>query len=106
MIEKGGAADAHSHLTFYGDQPLDYQTDVFANRALDFASRVDTGPQEPQQPFLLNLWFNSPHGPFDPAPRDMFRLSGTSLPKLPGFNEKDMRDKPKWLRKQAQNPLT
>ncbi len=58
-----------------------------------------------RQPFWLNLWFNSPHGPFDPAPRDLFRLSGSPLPKLPGFNEKDIRDKPKWLRRQIKKPL-
>jgi arylsulfatase A-like enzyme len=106
LIEKTGPADEHSHLTFYGDQPLDYQTDVFTNRARDFVTRVDTGPEEPQQPFLMDLWFNSPHGPFDPAPRDLYRFAGTPLPKLPGFNEKDMRDKPKWLRKQAKNRLS
>ena len=53
------------------------------------------------EPFWLNLWFNSPHGPFDPAPRDLYRLAGTPLPKLPAFNEKDISDKPKWFRQQV-----
>jgi N-acetylglucosamine-6-sulfatase len=101
LIEKTSPG-ATSHITFYGDQPDDYQTDVFTDRAVNFVR--DKGV--PNQPFWLNLWFNSPHGPFDPAPRDLFRLSGTPLPKLPGFNEKDIRDKPKWFRRQAKRRLS
>jgi arylsulfatase A-like enzyme len=101
LIEKTGP-NATPHLTFYGDQPDDYQTDVFSNRALNFVKDLNTSTQ---QPFLLDLWFNSPHGPFDPAPRDLFKFAGTPLPKLAGFNEKNIRDKPKWLRKQAKHRL-
>jgi N-acetylglucosamine-6-sulfatase len=101
LIEKTGPASV-PHLTFYGDQPPDYQTDVFADRAVNFVN--DSGPA--RQPFWLNLWFNSPHGPFDPAPRDLYRLSGTPLPRLAGFNERDITDKPKWFRKQARRRLT
>jgi N-acetylglucosamine-6-sulfatase len=100
LIEKT-SYDGTPRITFYGDQPTDYQTDVFGDRAADFVNDSTVG----HQPFWLNLWFNSPHGPFDPAPRDLFRLSGTPLPKLPGFNEKDVRDKPKWLRQQIKRPL-
>ena len=101
LIEKTGPS-ATPHLTYYGDQPADYQTDVFSDRAVNFIN--DKAPSN--QPFWLNLWFNSPHGPFDPAPRDLFRLSGTPLPKLPAFNEKDISDKPKWFRRQAKRRLT
>lgn len=100
LIEKTGEG-ATPRITFYGDQPLDYQTDVFSHRAVDFVR--DSAPAN--QPFLLNLWFNSPHGPFNPAPRDLFRLAGTPLPKLPAFNEKDVSDKPKWFRRQARKRL-
>ena len=100
LIEKT-APSATPRVTFYGDQPADYQTDVFGGRAVDFVQDSAVS----RQPFWLNLWFNSPHGPFDPAPRDLFRLSGSPLPKLPGFNEKDIRDKPKWLRRQIKKPL-
>jgi N-acetylglucosamine-6-sulfatase len=100
LIEKTGPL-ATPHITFYGDQPSDYQTDVFTDRAVDFVK--DSGVSK--QPFWLNLWFNSPHGPFDPAPRDAFRFAGTPLPKLPGFNEKDISDKPKWFRTQARKRI-
>jgi N-acetylglucosamine-6-sulfatase len=101
LIEKTGPT-AVPHLTFYGDQPTDYQTDVFADRAVNFVNDKATT----KQPFWLNLWFNSPHGPFDPAPRDRLRLAGTPLPRLPAYNEKDIKDKPKWFRKQAKKRLS
>jgi arylsulfatase A-like enzyme len=100
LIEKT-APSATPRITFYGDQPNDYQTDVFGHRAVDFVQDSAVA----REPFWLNLWFNSPHGPFDPAPRDLFRLAGTPLPKLPAFNEKDISDKPKWLRRQVKRPL-
>ncbi len=102
LIEKTSEGDP-PRLTFYGDQPSDYQTDIFRDRAVDFIEDLDLGSQTP---FLMNLWFNSPHGPFDPAPRDRFRRAGVSLPNLPGFNEKDISDKPKWFRKQARHRLS
>jgi len=105
LIEKTGPS-AIPHITFYGDQPPDYQTDVFGDRAVNFLKDKVSGGTVAGKPFWLNLWFNSPHGPFDPAPRDLYRLSGTPLPRLAGFNEKNITDKPKWLRKQARKRLT
>jgi N-acetylglucosamine-6-sulfatase len=101
LIEKTGPT-ATPRVTFYGDQPTDYQTDVFGDRAVDFIKDSSAS----HEPFWLNLWFNSPHGPFDPAPRDLFRLAGTPLPKLPAFNEKDISDKPKWFRQQFKKRLS
>ncbi len=101
LIEKTGSS-ATPKITFYGDQPADYQTDVFSDRAVNFVD--DKGLES--QPFWLNVWFNSPHGPFDPAPRDLHRLDAAPLPKLPGFNEKNITDKPKWLRKQVRKRLS
>src|SRR5262249_35414405 len=101
LIEKTGPA-AVPHLTFYGDQSTDYQTDVFNDRAVDFLQDRAVS----NQPFWLNLWFNSPHGPFDPAPRDLYRFAGTPVVKLPAFNEKNISDKPKWFRKAVPKRLT
>ncbi|MGE5858786.1 MAG: sulfatase-like hydrolase/transferase, partial [Solirubrobacterales bacterium] len=58
LIEKTGPSST-PHITFYGNQPSDYQTDVFADRAVNFVSDSAVS----KQPFWLNLWFNSPHGP-------------------------------------------
>jgi N-acetylglucosamine-6-sulfatase len=101
LIQKTSPTDA-PHLTFYGDQPEDYQTDVFGNKADSFINNVKPS----QTPFLMDVWFNAPHGPFDPAPRDVGKFNTTPLPRLPGFNEKDMSDKPGWLRSQAKKPLS
>jgi N-acetylglucosamine-6-sulfatase len=100
MIEKESPADTPD-LLFYGDQDSEYQTDVFGDKAVDFIDRASAA----EMPFMMNVWFNAPHSPFDPAPRHRFSLSSAGLPKLPGFNEKDLSDKPKWLRKQAKRPL-
>jgi N-acetylglucosamine-6-sulfatase len=101
LIEKT-SLNGTPRITFYGDQPDDYQTDVFNDLAVNFVN--DRGVSN--QPFLMDLWFNSPHGPFDPAPRDLFRLAGSGLPKLPGFNEKNISDKPKWLQREVKRRLT
>jgi arylsulfatase A-like enzyme len=101
LVEKTGST-ATPKLTFYGDEPLDYQTDVFSDLALNFAR--DRAVAE--QPFLLDLWFNSPHGPFDPAPRDLYKLSGAPLPALPAFNERDISDKPRWFQRVARKQMS
>ena len=100
LIEKEGPGDS-PELTFYGDQADEYQTDVLGDKAVDF---ID-GAAAPETPFMMNVWFNAPHGPFDPAPRHLFTLSAAALPKLQAFDEKDLSDKPKWLQKQARKRL-
>jgi N-acetylglucosamine-6-sulfatase len=100
LIEKTSPTDV-PHLAFYGDQPDDYQTDVFGQKADSFVNNLKPS----QTPFLMDVWFNAPHGPFDPAPRDFGTLSNAPLPRLPGFNEKDISDKPGWLRSQAKRRL-
>ncbi len=101
LIEKSGPGDP-AEVAFYGGQTSDYQTDAFRDKALDFLKHLGTN----QQPFMLNLWFNAPHGPFEPAPRHLFSQAAAPLPALPGFNEKDFSDKPRWLRKQARRRLS
>lgn len=100
LIEQTDPADT-PELAFYGDQASEYQTDVFSDKALQFIDTAGAG----ETPFMMNLWFNAPHAPFDPAPRHLFSQSGAPLPKLQAFNEKNMSDKPKWLRKQARRKL-
>ena len=101
LIEQTGPGDT-PEVEFYGDQESDYQTDVLRDKAVEF---IDTATGA-ETPFMMNVWFNSPHGPFDPAPRHLFDLSTAALPNLQAFNEKDISDKPKWLRKQARKRLS
>ena len=100
LIEKTGPSDTPS-IEHYGGQVSDYQTDTLREKAIDFVDHLSTG----QRPFMMNLWFNAPHAPFEPAPRHLFTRSPVNLPKPPGFNEKDISDKPRWLRKQAKKRL-
>jgi arylsulfatase A-like enzyme len=101
LIEKTGPANTPD-LAFYGDQPSEYQTDVFSDKAVGFIDDLSGS----ETPFMMNVWFNAPHGPFEPAPRHLFALSNTVLPRVPGFDEKNMSDKPKWLQKQAKKRLS
>jgi len=49
--------------------------------------------------------FNAPHAPFIPARRHRGSFRRAKLPKLDAFNERDISDKPRFLRRQARNPI-
>jgi N-acetylglucosamine-6-sulfatase len=88
-----------------GEEDSDYSTDVYKHKALDALDRVgDAGPEGIPEPFFLNVAFGAPHGPYQPAARHLYSYSSSAVPQLPkvvGFNEKNMDDKPAWLRQQA-----
>ncbi|MDP9187833.1 MAG: sulfatase [Actinomycetota bacterium] len=74
----------------------DYQTDVYAERAnmainSNLALRPDT-------PLFMMLQFFAPHDPALPAQRHVGAFSTAQIPKGKSFNEKDVSDKPAWLR--------
>ncbi|MBK7590992.1 MAG: sulfatase-like hydrolase/transferase [Betaproteobacteria bacterium] len=82
--------------------PVDYQTDVLAQRAADYIGSVPI-----DKPLFLWLAPIAPHfggdgddawgGPF-PAPRHEGALSTLALPQPPSFNEADVSDKPAFMR--------
>lgn len=94
-------------IVFYGESSTNYQTDVFAQKAVKFIqSRAHDNT-----PFFLNVAFLSPHddrfpplsyffpdppGP-EPAPRHKGVFSNKPLPQPPSFNEQDMSDKPSFM---------
>ncbi|MGZ5386757.1 MAG: sulfatase family protein [Solirubrobacterales bacterium] len=79
----------------YGEDAEDYQTDVLGEMAVDAIER--RAPSS--SPFFLNVDFNAPHSPYIPAPRHDGAYAGVPMPKLPGINEKNVRDKPRFLRR-------
>ena len=95
---------------FYGDGPVNYQTDVLAAKAIDFIKRRAPSPK----PFFL--WFTptAPHGEAgrfpgatrDPTPalRHFGRFEGAQAPRTPNFDEADVSDKPSFV--QDQDRLT
>ena len=74
-----------------------YSTDGFAEEALEFIRRAR------RRPFFLVFAPYAPHYPATPAPRNAgaFRALSSSRPR--SYDERDVSDKPAWLR--AQPPL-
>jgi N-acetylglucosamine-6-sulfatase len=85
-----------------------YQTDLYARKAVGVIRRRASQ----RKPFFLWVAFLAPHSgpprdPDDPdefktpapAPRHRDYFAGTPLPKPPGFNERDVSDKPTLIRK-------
>ena len=91
----------------YGTGAANYQTDVYARKAVDIIARQAVDPR----PFFLSVAFLAPHsgGPRDPddpanlgtpspAPRHRNFFANQALPLPPSFNELDVSDKPAGIR--------
>ena len=82
-------------MVSYGSREQDYQTDVYARKAVDFIQRRAAS----STPFFLSVSVLAPHDnkdrtPPTPAPRHKGRFATVPLAKLPSFNEADVSDKP------------
>jgi len=96
----GYTLNVNGRLVRYGHEPADYMTDVYAERAGAFVRRH--APQ--RRPFFLWVTPNAPHTesptgrsegtPAVPAPRHAGAFADLPLPRLPGFDEEDLSDKP------------
>ena len=73
-------------------------TDRLAKKAYDYLERTKDDPN----PFFLYLSTEDPHSPAIPPSRYRGTFSDEPLPKPPSFNERDVNDKPSWVR---QRPL-
>ena len=83
--------------------PNNYQTDVYGQKA---AQRIDQHFNDhPSQPLFMEVMFFANHTPDLPAPRYAGLNAAAQLPNDKSFNEKNIKDKPKWLRKQAKNRM-
>jgi N-acetylglucosamine-6-sulfatase len=78
-------------VTYY--RALTHDTDLYTQTAERFIR--DTAGSAP---FFMYLSPNAPHYPSYYAPRHADLFSDTPLPKPPSFNEKDVSDKPAWVR--------
>jgi len=70
----------------------EYSTDVFLQKVLDF---IATAPQ----PFALFFWPNCCHWRAVPADQDVGTFKHVDMPIPPSFNEADVSDKPRKIRK-------
>jgi N-acetylglucosamine-6-sulfatase len=82
-------------IIHYGSTSADYETDVITDHAMNFigASAMARGP------FFAFVAPKAPHGPYTPARRDKHAFDGIRAPRPPSFNERDVSDKPPWIRK-------
>lgn len=85
-------------LRHYGRDAADYKTDVFADKAVT-AIRQRAGQGPGGEPFFLFLGSIAPHLPATPAPRHRGRFRGLQLPRGVAFNERNVSDKPRFIRR-------
>jgi N-acetylglucosamine-6-sulfatase len=82
-----------------------YQGDLYSHKAVGYINQRAPAAQ----PFLLSVAYLAPHGGgphhaqqrcvTKPAPRHRRAYAGAPLPRPPGFNERDVSDKPAFIRK-------
>ncbi len=90
--------NVNGEVVSFGRSEDNYMTDVLAGLAHGFLDDAQDSP------FFLFLAPYAPHSPSRPAPRHRGEFSGESIPRTPSFNERNVRDKPKWVR--ASPPLS
>jgi len=76
-------------------------TDVLSGKAAGYVRRAageDASLLANDEPFFMWLGTKAPHEPATPAPRHEDAFANAPLPRSPSFNEKDVSDKPGWVR--------
>ena len=76
------------------DAPATYATDLFADHAVDF---LRTAPND--RPFFLYFATSAPHPPWTPPIRHAGAFADVPLPTSPSVVERNVSDKPGWVRK-------
>ena len=71
-----------------------YATDLFADHAVDFLRTV---PDD--RPFFLYFATSAPHPPWTPPARHAGAFADVALPVTPSVGERNVSDKPGWVRK-------
>jgi arylsulfatase A-like enzyme len=88
-------ANHNGRMENYGATQADYLTDVLSRRAQSFLNSTRSS----RQPFLLYMSPTAPHSWIQPAERDAEnKFSRATAPHTPNFNERNISDKPLWLR--------
>jgi N-acetylglucosamine-6-sulfatase len=95
-------------VAYRATNPRSYQTDVYTRKAVDVIRRRAPSPR----PFFMWVSYWAPHhgtprdldDPSDvlspsPAPRHRDRFALLRLPRWPSLNERDVSDKPAWVRR-------
>jgi arylsulfatase A-like enzyme len=80
-------------VSFYGNAPKDYLTDVLTHRG----NRFIRSAVNDRTPFAMEIATFSPHGPFVPAPQDVDAFPGLAAPRGKAWVRLP-RNAPGWLR--------
>lgn len=73
-----------------------YQTDFLGEKALEFLKRTE---EKDDQPFFLMISTFAPHNRARPASRHGSMFGSAGAPRTPAFDEADVSDKPRHIRK-------
>jgi N-acetylglucosamine-6-sulfatase len=84
--------DENGILTWYGQDPTDYSTDVLATKADAWLRAAD-----PAKPVFLDLSVFSGHAPYTPSPTYQHAFSNLPPYRPANYNEDDVSDKPAWV---------
>jgi N-acetylglucosamine-6-sulfatase len=76
--------------------PEDYSTTVYADKAVEAIDRNFTAFSS--SPLYMQVQFFAPHDPATPESKYENAFATTPLPIDPSFNEKNVKDKPGWIR--------
>ncbi len=99
MMNDNGTAvsydPAAEHDTdLYARQSNDYMTSVYEEEGDQFVESAASA----RKPFFLLVSTDAPHQPAVPPARHQGRFADIPLPRPPGFDERNVRDKPEWVR--------
>jgi N-acetylglucosamine-6-sulfatase len=107
LVAYGSSAAIHKACPGAVQRPAQYQTDLYTAKAVDYIDTV--APRS--QPFFLSVAYLAPHsggpnppngrcrGSAKPPARHRGAFAGAILPRPPGFNERDVSDKPPFIRR-------
>jgi arylsulfatase A-like enzyme len=90
----GYDANVNGRIRHFGTGENDYVTDVLSRKTRRF---IEASAKR-RKPFFAYVAPIAPHGPAKPARRDQHTHDGAKAPRLPSFNERDVSDKPPWIR--------
>ncbi|HMR30610.1 MAG TPA: sulfatase [Geminicoccaceae bacterium] len=86
--------NVNGSLVRYGSSAAAYGTDVYAGKAKEFIRQSAAANKD----FFLFLSLFAPHSPSTAAPRHDGLFPDGRVPRTPSFTEKDVSDKPSFLR--------
>ncbi len=93
------SVNENGEIVYYESKTGDYYTDVLSRQATDFVRNAASDPEG--RPFFAYVAPTTPHLPATPAERHEDTFAGEEAPRPPSFDEKDVSDKPSWIRDDA-----